>query len=82
MAKPLPTRHRGIEFANVHPLIANVCSRPEGGVDWALLKAAQETLSLDDLLDIAEIETVGRSWRDAIQGNLEFQRERERQTPR
>lgn len=55
----------------MHPLIGNLCHRPEGGVDHALFLAAQTELTIDDLLDLDEIDEVGRSWRDAAQANLE-----------
>lgn len=43
---------------------------PEGGVDWRLMRALQETLSLDDAYDIAEINEVSRSHRDALEANM------------
>lgn len=69
--------YKGIQFANVHPLIGNLASRPEGGVDWALVTACRRRpsrggITLDELLDLAEIDEVGRSWRDAYQANGEL----------
>lgn len=52
------------------PLIGQLCMLPEGGVDWRLMRALQETLSLDDAYDIAEINEVSRSHRDALEANM------------
>lgn len=61
--------YRGIEYANVHPLIGNLCLRPEGDVNHALFVDLHTTLSWDDALDLEEIVLVGRTWRDAAQAN-------------
>lgn len=66
----------------MHPLIGNLCARPDGGVDHALFLALQTTLSLDDALDLEEIDQVSRSHRDAAQANLERPTAETGQTPR
>lgn len=68
--------HRGIEFANVAPLIGNLCIRPEGGVDVAMYLALTTTLPLDAALDLAEIDNVSRSHRDAAHANATYRRAR------
>lgn len=66
--------HRGIDYANVPPMLARLASLPRGGVDWQLLIAARTSLTIDDLLDAIEIDEVQRSWRDAAQANAEKRR--------
>jgi hypothetical protein len=56
---------------NVHPRIGNLLIKPEGGVDWALLRAFQTDMTLDDLDDLEECDRVERSWRDAAHANAE-----------
>jgi hypothetical protein len=55
----------------MHPLIGNLVSRPEGGLDAFMYNALNTELSLDDALNLAEIDEVQRSWRDATQANVE-----------
>jgi hypothetical protein len=55
----------------VHPLIGNLCIIPGGGVNGILFAALRTSLSLDDALDLEEIDIVDRSWRDARQANTE-----------
>lgn len=62
--------YRGTTYANVPPLIGNLCSKPEGGVDVAMYKALMYELTLEEALDLWEIDEVGRSWRAAIEGNI------------
>ncbi len=50
-------------------MIGNLCCRPDGGVDHSMYLALRTTMSLDDALDLAEIDTVSRSHRDAIEEN-------------
>lgn len=62
----------GIDYANVPPLIGNLCRRPDGSVDAALFAALMHgPLSLDDALDLDEIAQVSASAHDAAQVNLE-----------
>lgn len=55
----------------MHPLIGNLCIRPEGGIDAALFEALSTRLSVDDAFDLAEIDEVGRAHRDAAHANVE-----------
>lgn len=41
-----------------------------------MFQALQTTLSLDDLLDLLEIDDYGRSWQDAREANLEAEKRR------
>jgi hypothetical protein len=66
--------HKGIQYANVHPLIGNLCSRPDGGVDADLFVRLHTSMCLKQALDLAEIMEVGNSWRDAYQANAELDR--------
>lgn len=61
--------YKGMSYANVHPLIGNLCIKPEGGVDVNMFLALQEELSLDDALDIIEMDMVSRSWHAASRAN-------------
>lgn len=64
--------HHGIQFENVHPLIGNLCIRPDGGPDVEMFRQLTHgPLSIDDAYDLAEIDDVARSWRDAAQANNE-----------
>jgi len=45
--------------------------KPEGGIDPAMYQALHTTLSLDDALDLMEIEEVQRSWHAASRRNDE-----------
>lgn len=57
-------------------MIGNLCHRPEGGVDHVMLyEYTHGRYSLDDLLDAAEIDEVGRSWREAALANGRAERE-------
>lgn len=62
---------RGVDLRNVHPLIAELVHRPEGGSDAAMFHALKTTLSFDDALDLREISEWGDSWRAAIQRNAD-----------
>ena len=62
-------------------LIGQLCMLPAGGVDWHLMRALQETLSLDDAFDIAEINDVSRSHRDAIEANMQRSRKKREKDP-
>lgn len=70
-AKP-DGQFEGIQFANVHPLIGNLSIRPEGGVDVAMYEALTQRMSLEEALDLSEIDRVERSWRDAQTANAEL----------
>jgi hypothetical protein len=61
---------------NVHPLIAELVQKPEGGIDGAMYAALRTTLSLDDALDLAEINAVGMSWHAAAHRNADKLAER------
>jgi hypothetical protein len=61
----------------VHPLIGNLCALPEGGVSVEMYRALCSDLSLDDALDLAEIDEVARSWRAAAHANMDDKRKRE-----
>ncbi len=65
-------RYVGLEFDYVSPLVGNLCIRPGGGVDGVLYHALRTYLSIDDALDLAEIDNVDRSWRDAAHANAEI----------
>jgi hypothetical protein len=62
----------GLEPANVHPLVLNLCLRPEGDVNHALYVALHTSMSWDEALDLEEIVIVGRTWRDAAQANAAY----------
>lgn len=49
----------------MHPIVARLVSRPEGGVDPQMYLALHTTLPLDGALDLIEIDDVARSWRAA-----------------
>lgn len=60
-----------MEYANVHPIIGNLCVKPEGGVDVVMFQALHTDLSIDDALDLVEMDEVSRSWHDAARANAE-----------
>lgn len=60
---------RGILPRNVHPMVARLVARPEGGVDLAMYQALHTTITLDQALDLVEIDDVSRSVRAAAQRN-------------
>ena len=63
-----------MQYANVHPLIGNLCALPEGGVDVAMYIALTTVLSIEEALDLAEVDDVQKSWRRAFDANAEAQR--------
>lgn len=62
-----------MEYANVHPQIANLCTRDDG-VDHALLLALHDSYSLDDMYLIDEVEQVRRSHNRAAEANAAARR--------
>ena len=64
--------YKGMEYANVHPLIGNLCINPEGGVDVAMFIALRDELSMDDALDLLEMDAVSRSWHSASRANQQL----------
>lgn len=68
-----------MEYANVHPIIGNLCCRPEGGVDVEMYRALTRDLSIDEALDLLEMDDVARSWRKATEANAKFARQMEAQ---
>lgn len=55
----------------MHPVVARLVSRPEGGIDVGMYEALATRLSIDAALDLIEIDNVGRSWRAAETYNNE-----------
>lgn len=47
-----------------------------------MLRALTYDLSLDDALDLAEIDAVSRSWRDAVQANADQKQQSQRKRGR
>ena len=64
-----------MDYANVHPIIGSLCSLPEGGVDVGMYVACTQELSIDEVLDLREIDDVSRSWRAAVHANMDVSRE-------
>lgn len=62
-----------MQYANVHPLIGNLCSVPGGGVNVHMYEALTTRLPLDRALDLAEIDEVNRSWHNAAEANAAAQ---------
>lgn len=52
-----------------------MCALPEGGVNHEALHRYHDDWSLDDLYRAEEVDLVTRSWRRAIQGNIDEARE-------
>lgn len=50
-------------------MIVRLVARPRGGVDVAMYRALHEDLSLDEALDLDEIDKVSQSWRVAAELN-------------
>lgn len=63
-----------MDYANIHPIIGALCSRPEGGVDVDMYRALTSEMSIEEALDLYEVDQVGRSWRAAMQANLDSTR--------
>ena len=63
-----------MQFANIAPLIGNLCTKAEGGVDVEMFRALHDDMSLDDALDMAEILEVWRSWNTAAEMNADEKR--------
>ena len=70
--------YKGMDYANIHPLIGNLCIKPEGGVDVSMFLALRDELSLDDALDILEMDVVSRSWHTASRANNKLASSRRR----
>jgi hypothetical protein len=62
-------KYQGMDFANVHPMIGNLCVSPEGAIDHFALAAYHETFSLDDLYRAFEVDTIARVARLAAEAN-------------
>lgn len=58
-----------MQYANVPPRIANLIRSADGQLNDRLLARLHDEYSLDILLDLEEIELVGRSWDRAIEAN-------------
>lgn len=58
-----------MQYANVLPRVANLIRSADGQLNDRLLVRLNEDYSYDDLLDLEEIELVGRSWDRAREAN-------------
>lgn len=69
-------KHKGINVKNVPPLIFDLCSDGET-IDPHVYVLSQNTLSLNDLMDILEMKSVHNSWQAASMKNVEDGRKAE-----
>lgn len=68
--------HEGVAWANVHPLIGDLCLDGEGRIDdRRYVELTRGNLSLDDALTFREMRMVAASRRDAAQHNQAHNRE-------
>lgn len=68
----------------MHPLVARLVLSPDGDLKADMYRALQTELTVDDALNLREIDDVGRSWRaasarneDTILGMIRAAQERE-----
>ena len=68
-ADPDAVLYQGLQYSNLPARLGDLCAVPSGGVNGALWLQFRDTATLDDMLDMEEIDTVSRSWRAAAEAN-------------